>query len=88
MELFRFIIEGYEHSAKEKGIAGLASVFMFLEVVHTHYCGKRILDSGVNKAKKRDEKKKKHSENSRMSLAVDAKSDSSIVYTRGEARED
>ena len=83
VELFRFIIEGYEHSAKQKGIGGLASFFVFLEVMHTHYCGKRIQDGGVNKVKRHSEKGKKHNEGSRMSVAVDAKSDSSIVYTRG-----
>jgi len=81
VELFRFIIEGYEHSAKQNGIGGLASFFSFLEVMHTHYCGKRIQDGGVSKAKKNEEKAKKHSDSSKFSVAVDAKSDSSIVYT-------
>ena len=52
--------------------------------MHTHYCGKRIQDGGVSKGKKTEEKVKKRSESSRMSIAVDAKSDSSVVYTRGE----
>ena len=83
VELFRFILEGYEHSAKQKGVGGLSSVFLLLEIMHTHYCGKRIQDGGVNGVKKIEERSRNGGENSRLNLAVDAKSDSSIVYTRG-----
>ncbi|XP_065070766.1 MAP kinase-activating death domain protein-like isoform X2 [Rhopilema esculentum] len=82
VELLRFLIEGYEHSAKQKGIGGLASLFSMLEVMHTHYCGKRIQDGGVNPSKKKDTKIKENGQKLRMTLSLDAKSDSSIVYTR------
>ena len=83
VELLRFLIEGYEHSAKQKGIGGLASLFSMLEVMHTHYCGKRIQDGGVNPSKKTETKMKENGQKLRMTLSLDAKSDSSIVYTRG-----
>ncbi|XP_066917610.1 MAP kinase-activating death domain protein-like [Clytia hemisphaerica] len=47
MELLKLIIEGYEYSTQWKGLAGLASVFDFLEVTHRYFCGKRYKDDGT-----------------------------------------
>ena len=85
VDLLRFVIEGCEHSLQHKGAGGIASIFMLLEVMHTHYCGKRIQDvAGTARKTSAGQHQSKTDSTGQLSLGIDAKSDSSIVYTRGD----
>jgi len=47
LELLKLLVEGYEHSVKLKGMGGMSSLALFLELAHRYYCGKKYDDDST-----------------------------------------
>ena len=83
-EVFKIVINGFEQSLEQRDVNGLSSVFHMLEICHTHYCGKRLIDdSTLKKTNETDAKRKSSKGYTARRSSTDERSDSSLIYTRG-----
>lgn len=46
LTLVKAIIHGLEHTYQNHGLGGMASAFMLLEIIHTHYWNKENIAAG------------------------------------------
>lgn len=47
LTLVKAIIHGLEHTYQNHGLGGMASAFMLLEIIHTHYWNKENIAGSV-----------------------------------------
>lgn len=43
MTLIKAIVHGLEHTFQNHGLGGMASAYMVLEIIHTHYMSKDVV---------------------------------------------